>query len=476
MQASRRQFLGRAGMAMAAPLPVVNAAAFGAAGDGTTDDTAALQRAIDEGAGVLELPPGTFRITEPLVLDTTKQGYVGVRGAQGASRIVMAGPGPALRIVGDHQDTADPKSVQPHTWEQERFPIVTGFEILGAHEEADGIALYRTMQCVVSNVLIRECRYGIHLIERNRNVLIADSHIYNGHDSGIFMDNVNLHQINIIGNHISYCKRAGIRQLNGDVHNVQITGNDIEYNYGFDGMSGEILLEAPDSGLISEYTISSNTIQAKPFAQGANVVVLGRPDDYTVGHFAITGNVLGSRDVNVLMENVRRSATIVGNTIYTGVQANVILRGCRNVVVSSNTIAASRNDTPERLDQGGVVLAECTDCTVAGNIMESLRWGTPNMGGAVTCVECARVSVSGCHIQDPHHRGIHLQECRQCRVSDNSITRTNPATPLRAGVEVEAGTGNLVQNNAVVAGKSGAVVCTEGASAEQGNLVLKTTI
>ena len=69
---------------------MANAREFGAKGDGITDDTLALQRAIDE-TGVLELGKGSYLVSAPLLLDTTQRGYVGVRGAQGTSRIVMTG-------------------------------------------------------------------------------------------------------------------------------------------------------------------------------------------------------------------------------------------------------------------------------------------------------------------------------------------------------------------------------------------------
>jgi len=49
-----------------APLPgMLSAATYGAVGDGTTDDTAALQAWLDAGT-VLFLPPGTYRTTQPL--------------------------------------------------------------------------------------------------------------------------------------------------------------------------------------------------------------------------------------------------------------------------------------------------------------------------------------------------------------------------------------------------------------------------
>ena len=48
--------------------------AYGVKGDGQTDDTQALQRAIDEGGGVLELGKGSYLLSAPLVLDTTQLG------------------------------------------------------------------------------------------------------------------------------------------------------------------------------------------------------------------------------------------------------------------------------------------------------------------------------------------------------------------------------------------------------------------
>ena len=146
---------------------------FGAVGDGLADDTKALEHALDAGEGVLELGKGTFRITRPIVLDTTRIGYTAVRGQAGTSRIVMDGPGPALKLIGDHRGTATPAHAQPHTWERERMPIVSGIEIVGAHRLADGIRLTRTMQTTIQNTLLRRVRHGIQLVERNRNFLLS---------------------------------------------------------------------------------------------------------------------------------------------------------------------------------------------------------------------------------------------------------------------------------------------------------------
>ncbi len=132
---------------------------FGAVGDGAADDTEALQHAIDDGAGVLTLAKGTYRITKPLVIDLTKTGYSSIRGQGGTARIVMAGPGPALRVIGDHRGSASPKTVQPHTWDKERMPTISGLEIVGEHPQAVGIELRKTTKCIISQVLIRRWRF-----------------------------------------------------------------------------------------------------------------------------------------------------------------------------------------------------------------------------------------------------------------------------------------------------------------------------
>ena len=66
-----------------------NAYDFGAIGDGQADDGRALQHMLDESRGVLTLAKGTYRITQPLVLDLTKLGYGAIRGEGGVARIVI---------------------------------------------------------------------------------------------------------------------------------------------------------------------------------------------------------------------------------------------------------------------------------------------------------------------------------------------------------------------------------------------------
>jgi len=385
----------------------------------------------------------------------------------------MTGEGPAFHLIGDHQGTADPNSVKEHTWEKERFPVISGIEVLGENPKADGIHLYRTMQTTVQNVLIRRCRHGFRLYERNRNFLLANSHIYDGHETGVFFDNCNLHQVIIVGNHISYCKKAGIYQLNGDVHNIQITGNDIEYNSGFEGPSGDIFLEIPEEGVISEYTIASNTIQATLDAKGSNIWMKGRESEgvFAIRAINITGNVLGSRNENLVIEHGNR-VTLTGNTIYGGTDRNLRLEHCHYTVVGSNTInsrpAGYKADT---LD--GVRLKDCVGLNFVSNVLMDHQCGSEETGGAVTLEGCSDCRISQNQILGSKFRGIHLRDSSSCVVSDNTIKGSKEADTYQAAIEATGEqVNNLVQNNLVMKGAKGDIVSPEEGGWVKGNTVV----
>jgi hypothetical protein len=455
---------------------------FGAIGDGTTDDTDALHHALEAGDGVLKLNKGTYRITRPLVFDLTKHGYGAVRGEGGASRIVMAGPGPAIRFLGDHRGTASPGTIQPHTWEKERFPTINGIEILGEHPEAVGIELRKTMQATISQVLVRKCKYGIHLVERNRNFTLSDSHLYDNAEFGLFFDRCNLHQIIVHGCHISYNKKAGIKSLDGDVHNLQITGNDIEYNNhpGVDASpqgeprGAEIWFEAPE-GVISEVTIASNTIQATIQPGGANIRIHGSAANSPRGArlIAITGNVIGSQTRAVELRHAQRIA-IAGNTIYDSADLSLFAEHCSGLTVGSNTLVWRGEDGDPPRD--GILLVDCQNGTLTGMAVQRLCWGTPEKGAGVTLVRCRDIALSECQILDPQVRGVELEDCVRCRISGNSIIDRRDAPTMRNAVRILGNSrDNLVQNNLLGGAAEKLLDIPPETAVVQGNIEVKGT-
>lgn len=410
---------------------MVHAHNYGAAGDGETDDTEALQHALHFGDGVLRLHKGVFRISQPLVVDLEKTGYAAILGDGGTSRIVMTGPGPAIKMVGSHGGTALPKSVHPGVWEKERMPVVSGLEIVGEHPEAVGIELFHTMQPTITQVLIRKCRYAIHLPDRNRNVLIANCHLYDNSEYGIFFDRCNLHQINIEGCHISYCYRAGIMMLGGDVHNLQITGNDIEYNNrpGVDTPEeggAEIFFDARE-GLVSEVTIASNTIQATIEPGGANVRIWGGEETGTRGAcvIALSGNIIGSQMRGLDLRGVFRM-TVAGNTLYGNQELNVFAQKCRGLSFSGNTVSW-RPDSNDPWD--GFRFEDCEMISMTGTVAERMCAGTPESGAAVSFHRCRDLQVAHNQFASSLHAALEVSDCRRVQIEGNQIVdRKTPAT------------------------------------------------
>lgn len=423
---------------------------YGAAGDGETDDTEALQHALQAGDGVLRLHKGVFRITKPLVVDLQQTGYAAVLGEGGTTRIEMAGPGPAIKLVGTHNGSALPRTVLPPVWDRERFPIVSGLEILGDHPEAVGIELYHTMQPTISQVLIRHCRYAIHLPDRNRNVLIANCQLYNNREYGIFFDRCNLHQINIEGCHISYCDRAGIMMLGGDVHNLQITGNDIEYNNrpGVDTPEeggAEIFFDARE-GLVSEVTIASNTIQATIEPGGANVRIWGGEDEDKFGAclIALTGNVLGSQMRGMDLRGVFRM-TVAGNTLYGNKEFNVHAEKCKGLSFTGNTVGWR----PEKNDPwDGFRFVDCELIHISGTTAQGMCAGSPEEGAAISFQNCRDVQLTHNQLFDSRNAAIELADCDRVQIEGNQIVdRKEPATMPHAICFVRSNGQVLVRNN-----------------------------
>lgn len=395
---------------------------FGAAGDGVTDDTAALEHALHEGDGVLRLHKGTFRLSRPLVIDLAKTGYAAIIGDGGTSRLLMTGPGPAVKIMGSHQGTSVPKSVTNAIWQNERFPTLSGFEIVGEHPAAIGIELLGCFQPTISQVSVRRCRYGIHLTERNRNVLISDCHLYDNDAYGLYFDHCDLHQTNVTGCHISFNKRAGIKSLAGDVHNLQISGNDIEYNNQpelANEAGAEIDFDATE-GAISEVTISSNTIQATALPGGANIRIRGSLSGTNQGAclIAITGNVIGSNARGLDLGQVYR-LTATGNTIYDSSEYSILAKSCRGMSIGANTICWKADDTLSPRD--GLFFDDCEQLTLTGLTAQRLCLGNDATGAGIMFHNCRDVQMTGCQIIDPLYAGLELKGCSRCMISSNSI-------------------------------------------------------
>ncbi len=454
---------------------MTNVRDFGATGDGRTDDTDSIQHAVEQGDGHVVFPPGVYRITRPITAELSRHGRVAIEGEGGTAKLVMDAAGPAFRIVGTHDKTAEPSDFRPAVWQNERMPTVCGLEIVGEHDESDGIELEGTMQATISGVLIRRCRYGVHLVKRNRNLLLANSHIYHGRRSaiGVYFDGVNLHQSNIVGCHISYCPHAGIKIERSEIRNLQITGNDIEYNFDPDTEgSADVWIDSRE-GTVREGTIASNTIQAKNSPGGANVRIEGLDNELAnkAGLWTISGNVIQSQAINLLLRSCRGVA-VTGNSFCSGYERSIVLEKCRHILVGSNTFDYNPDYSGDRID--GITVRKSAGCTLSSLLLESTRAGGHEAGGAIEVFDSREISIAGCQVLDPAFRAIYLSNVRNSRVSDCTLLdRRTPVTMIQAIAVVGSGEGTVLLNNLVGAGTRGDVVVEPKTVTVAGNVVVK---
>ncbi|MBC8352274.1 MAG: right-handed parallel beta-helix repeat-containing protein [Planctomycetes bacterium] len=410
------------------------------------DSAATLQQKIDENDGNLLLGRDEIlRITKPLVFDLSNHEAVAVKAAGGVT-IVMDGPGPALRFVGSHEGTASPKSFKPTTW-NERMPIVSGIEILGNHDEADGIELVQTVGAIITGVSVRWCRHGIHLVNRNRNVLVSDCHLYENSGVGIYLDDVNLHQINVGTSHISYNRQGGIVVRDGNVRNLQVSGCDIEGNMPNDETptrTANILIDVSGSPetkakSIAEISITGCTIQhsanyggasgKKVAPGGANIRLAGK-EIYPIDSVTISGNVLSDTTTNIDIDYAHDVA-INANNFFAPQPANLHVRNSQRVVVSSNTF------NPRQFVRPGTILFEdCSECIIASSTLH--RFATD--AGALILNRCNGFTINALNLSDCDS-GLVLNETTDTTISSCRVTRT---TAGAADVSINAGSKNIL--------------------------------
>jgi parallel beta-helix repeat protein len=424
---------------------------FGAIGDGKADDTDAFQRAVDSRRGDIFVPRGTYRLTETVVVDLNRVGPISITGS-GPAKIIMAGAGPALKLVGTHEGTAAPNTVKQNVWERQRMPIVSSLEIVGADPDACGIEATGTMEATFSRLSIRKTLYGIHLTRRNRNVIISDCHIYENRGVGIYLDHVSLHQINVGNSHISYNAGGGIVQRSGEVRNLQIGNCDIEANMGpKDPATANVLIDAA-GGSIGEIAITGCTLQHAHEAPGsANIRILGEglPRPYAEGerrggNVTITGNVLSDVQINIDLHKVR-GVSVVGNTIWKGYVHDLLIEDSSDVVIGPNVF--DRNPRYHYGDGAsanrGLVFHDCDQVTLTGLQINNV-W---RKEGGITLEKCRYFDVTGCVILNCDGCGILMDDVRDSIVSSCLIRDTRQQDATTTALVLKKGKDNLITDN-----------------------------
>jgi hypothetical protein len=427
---------------------------FGAVGDGKTDDTAAIQRAVDSAIGDIRFPAGDYRILKPVVVELSRVGRVAISG-DGAARLTMAGAGPALNIVGSHRGTADLATFQDGVYRRERMPVVDGLEILGDHPDASGIALTGAMQATLTRLLIHNVRHAIHLPAKNRNIIISECHLYYNRGVGVYLDNIDLHQINITNCHIMHNEGGGIvvsgGDVRGNVRNLQIVGCDIESNMAAGRPpTANILFDCSQTQAIGEGAIVGCSIQhsSPDLAPGcANIRIIGRDAEDPITNFSVAGNTISDVDVNVHLDRARGVA-FTGNTIFMGYSLDLLIERSSDIIVANNTFDRSPADVRQIQRRGhrtlrGVMLRDSCDCILSGNQIKDAH----QKRAALVVERCRRLNIADCSVYYSEGPGVLLEDVEQVRLSGCMVMRNNPAAVSPVAAALTRGKHNLLLGN-----------------------------
>jgi parallel beta-helix repeat protein len=415
---------------------------FGAVGDSATDDTEAVQKAVDSGIGQIVFPSGVYRLTKPVEINLNETGYINITGG-GTARIIMDGVGPAFRFTGTHSGNASPSGVKQNVWANQRMPMVDDLEINGIHPESLGIEATGTMQLTITRVLIRNVLYGIRLFNLNRNVIISACHIYNNRGIGIYLDNVNLHQINIVGSHISYNGGGGVVVRNGNVRNLQIGNCDIESNMSYNWpKTANVFIDMPE-GSMREGAITGCTIQHDHNVEGsANIRFVGHGVNSRgkAGNFTIGNNVLSDTRNNIHIK-YGRGIIISGNTFWRGYDHNILIEQSEHIVLGTNLM--DRNPDYGEDSNNNIKFFESNNISINGLHLVN------SVGGEAGIVmeQCRNYNLVNSTILDCDNGGILLKETGYGRVAGNFIRDERLLVKNPVAIKVVGGSNNLVRDN-----------------------------
>lgn len=435
----------------------VSVMSFGAQGNGKTDDVQAIEKALLT-HGSISFPKGIYRISRTITIPLSESGFTAISN-DGTARIVMEGAGPAFFFKGTHEGTAAPTTVKPSVWEKERTPMISGIEIIGGHTEADGIEAAGTMQLTLSRVVIRQCRHAVHLTTRNRNVLITDCHFYDNRGIGIFLDHLNLHQINVVGCHISYNAEGGIVSRGGEVRNLHIGTCDIEGNHAVGGAPAANVELNSTGGSIAEVAITGCTLQHTSKAAGsANIRILGAGTDPSLerrvgrahtreGNVTISANVFSDVRTNIEIREAR-GVTITGNTFWEGFDQDLLAENSEHLVISNNNFDRNPRYAVNGFkdtENNGIRLIQCSDSSLMGNVIS----GVWRQRAAVDIVGGSRLMIVQNHVLDSDGIGLRLEDVNHSLIMQNMIRDDRPEEKRSQKPSLLAlkGTGNQISSN-----------------------------
>lgn len=358
-----------------------NIVSYGAKGDGTTDNTTALQNAINAGNAVM-IPEGTFNFSGTLTLKKD-------------SILVGVGKKSILRYSGT--DVAMRESVGSYQGGYDNLKLMN-FTLTTSNYSQTGIELTNNYQVTISGVYVDGAgggfrTAGIHIIggtaaTNSAVIRIIDGEIWFCVGDGIRLSGPGgVAAIWIERNHITG-NGLGVNQVLPDgawpSTNFQINNNVIEGNKN-GAILAEVLYASSITGNYFENIDNSSAVPVRiannGYAQGLTIsgnLFGGKSAQYNIdmnGPADITGtisnNMFGGASVAAIRVNTARGLVIENNTLETGTVPTLVSLGAGSKSVwlkdanGASYVSGSSATQPSLTLGGRLVLG--SNASLAGN-------------------------------------------------------------------------------------------------------------
>lgn len=403
-----------------------------------TDDTDTLQALFDSAKGVVSLEPGKkYKVTRPIRYNPEKVKLI----KGNMAHIVCIGDIETFQMVGTLSSSANAGALNRKLALNEMSPLVVALritnpmEVLGTAFVVNKVMSPNFLACNFKYV-----RRGIVFRGVNRNAIINACHIYACYDYGIhFEEGGDIHQINITGSHISYC-RKNIFSENHNIYNIQITGGDIETSsYPTLEIGGAAECDMhflQTTAILEDLEIVGNTIEDH-WNTTKMIRLEGNPTSTDkISCVTISGNVTGNSAGSVIEIGGASGVEIVGQ--FKANQGYVV-----DVIGNLNGFKLS---TQSKQNGGGLFRAvgdyTLKDVTVCGNNLSNSVTQNPILVDVKSLDNCnfsrndLRVTgTGGFHATHKAPITIHADTMKLVRADNNTIANS---VSLTKAVEIVA--------------------------------------
>ncbi len=309
--------------------------AYGARGDGVTDDTAAIQAAVDAVAGTggtLTVPEGTYRVNAVTSIQI------------GGAMTLQFSAGAVLQAIPNSAGTYSVITVQG----------ASGVNILGGTLQGDygnpvthtgttgewgmGLSISGSSQVAVVGVTVQDCwGDGFYLENGSSGITVCSVQAAHNRRNGMSIVSADT----VVVRDSLFTGSGGT--LPGDgidiepnptetVNQVTITGCTLSGNAG-DGIADGVPVAYTGAASITAVTISGNAISGN----GTSTPGSSGIDVSNVSGHLVTGNTItGNTGDGILLEQYATGTTVTGNTV-TGNTGNGILDAVGGNLISGNS-------------------------------------------------------------------------------------------------------------------------------------------